>query len=687
MATLNSLRNKSGILLAVIIGIALIAFLLGDLISSGNTLIGSSKMNVGKINGEKISTQEYGELINSLTEVQRITTGQQGVNEEQTEMLKTQAWDITLRERAFVPAASEIGLNVAEDEMVELISGNQGRISPLIAQMFANQQTGMYDPAYLQAFVAQVGQDQTGSMQLFWNYLQDEVEAQQLRAKFADLMQKACYVTKFEAEQSAGLAAKTANLRYVVDRYTSIPDSTVAVTDREIRAYYDKHQEVFRQEDVREIAYVSFEALPSPNDYAEAEKKIHQIATELATATDVQQFVSLNSQIPFDARYHNPSDFSGELATFVATATPDQIYGPVLNGDQWTTARIADVAVLPDSVELRHIALAGTKTQLADSLMKVIQKGGDFVALAASFSEDPQTAQDGGKIGLLDPQTLTPQFAEALQGAKVGETKLVNTGNALHLVQVMRTIGESKKIQIGLITHNIEANEITRADAYAKAGKFATEAKGDFEASVTKDALARRVATFRSDESSVGGLPQSRELVRWAFNGKQGDVSEVMEFGNHFVIAKVADVRAKGVATFEQAKAFAKEQVVLQKKGELLAAKQQGAASLDELAAKLNLQVIEAPEITFQSFMAPEVGFDPAFVGGALAAKTGTLSKPIVGRIGVYGVQPVSESIAAVDPLVEKARLMAEAQQSAFAAAYQAVIEMTDVQDTRYRFY
>lgn len=687
MVTLNTLRNKGGVLLAIVIGVALLAFVLGDMLTSGSTLMNSSKMNVGVVGGEKISTQEYAQAIDELTEVQRITTGREGSTEEENEMIRVQAWDLMIRQKALKPALKDLGLTVSDDEMVGLLSG--ANPSPIIAQMFANPQTGMFEPALLRQFVARVGQDQTGRMQMFWNYLQGEVGDQSLLFKFKNLIDKAAYVTGLEAGQLASLESKTYSVNYLVSRYESIADSTVQVSDAELRKYYDSHKGMFRQEDLRDIEYVTFEALPSPEDYAAAEKTVRELAKELAGAKNVQQFVAMNSHNSSDTRYYKAGEITGELGTFAFSASADQVYGPVLNGDQWTMARIADVQTMPDSIRVSSIVISADQKALADSLSAALQKGGDFAAAAREFSADQQSSAEGGDLGMMDPQTLTPQFAEALKGAAAGTVKTVTTPDAVFILKVTGTKGESQKVQLGVINYNVEASEQTRNEVYGKANKFATAAAaGGFEKAVGDGALAKRVATVGPNDRTVGGMQQSRELARWAFNGKPGEISDVKEFGNNFVIAAITAVREKGTAPFDQVRENVKTLVVREKKGEMLAQKMAGATSVAALATTLGVDTLSNNDINFQGFMAPEVGFDPAFTGGVSGiAKTGVVSKPIVGRIGVYAAEITAERSTPVDAAVEKARLSAEAQQSAFMAAYEAFLNLSDIQDTRYRFY
>lgn len=687
MVTLNTLRNKGGVLLAVVIGVALIAFVLGDMLTSGSTLMNSSKMNVGVIDGEKISTQAYAQTIDELTEVQRITTGREGSTEEENEMIRVQAWDMMIRDKALKPALTALGLTVSNDEMVGLLSG--ANPSPIIAQMFANPQTGMFEPAMLRQFVANVGQDQTGRMQMFWGYLQGEVGDQSLLFKFKNLIDKAAYVTGYEAGQLAALESKTYSVDYLVSRYESIADSTVQVSDEELRKYYKDHKGMFKQEDLRDIEYVTFEALPSADDYAAAEKTVRDMAADFAETKNVQQFVAMNSHNSFDTRYYKPGEITGELGAFAFGEPGNQVYGPVLSGDQWTMARVSDVQVMPDSIRISNIVIPTTQKALADSLVTALQKGGDFAEAAQEYSADPQSGALGGDLGMMDPQALAPQFAEALKGATTGTVKPVTTADAIFILKVTGTKGESRKVQLGVINYNVEASELTRNEVYGKANKFATAASaGGFEKAVNEGALAKRVATVGPNDRTVGGMQQSRELARWAFNGEQGNVSDVKEFGNNFVIATITAVREKGVAPFEQVKDDLKALVVREKKGEMLAQRMTGATSVAALASTLGVDTLSNNDINFQGFMAPEVGFDPAFTGGVSGiGKTGVVSKPIIGRIGVYAAEITAERETPVDVAIEKARLSAEAQQSAFMSAYEAFMNLSDIQDTRYRFY
>lgn len=693
MASLNRLRSKGGVIVAIVIGIALLAFVLGDLLTSGSTLMGNSKMNVGTIEGDKISTFEYAQMIDEMTEIQRITTGQTGSTEEAGAAIREQAWNQIVMDKAFKPAAADAGLTVSEAEMVSLLSGDMDHISPIIAQFrpFLDPQTGMFSPEYLRAFIMQVDEDETGQTRLLWSYLQNEVMNWSLQSKFGYLSNRSAYVTSFEAKKIAELTGKQYDIQFIAERYDDMADSLVKVTDADLKKYYDTHKGMFRQEDSREIEYVTFEALPSQADYAAAETHVAKIAEELAEAANVQQFVSFNSHSPFNPRYYKEGQLTGELGAFAFASTAavgeedHRVYGPVLNGDQWTLARVADIQVIPDSIRLSSIVMEAAQKQTIDSLVQALKGGADFATAALMHSLDQAGALQGGDLDMMDPQTLQPQFALALRGAKKGDVVKIEDGRGIaFILKVTDIVGEARRVQLGIINYNIEPSEFTRNEAHILANQFATKANASgFDKAVTEDALAKRIAQISPNDRTVGGIQQSRELARWAFNGKKGEVSNVMEFENNFVIARISTIRNKGIAPFDQVQESVRQQVLNEKKGELLSEKMKSIQNLDGQE-----NVITAQEVDFNGFMAPEIGFDPSFTGGIAGMKAGqTVSKPIVGRIGVYTVQVNETENNPNDVEIERARLTAEAEQTAFPAAYSAVIELSDVVDTRYRFY
>lgn len=686
MASLQTLRNKGGIIVAVVIGFALLAFVLGDLLTSGSRLFGSDQNNVGEIDGNKITYQAFASELDYLTEIRKTANGGQESNsDEQNEALRNQTWEQFVRKYAFKPSLDKLGLTVSTEEMVQLMGGKH--TSPLLAQMFTNPQTGMFDSQYLANFIANIDADPTGRLQMFWNYLQQEVSDQAQMMKISNLVSKSAYTTSFEAKKIQELESKNYSVRFVASTYAKIADSTIKVTDAEVKDFYTKYPNAFKSEQSRNIEYVVFSAIPSDADRAAADKYVREMAEEFRTNATPMQFATLNSQSPMDTRYYKEGEMSGPLGTFAFEATTDQVFGPEISGDQYTVARISDVKVLPDSVDFSHIALRAGEKATADSLAAVIRKDKNFAEMAAQYSLDTQSAAKGGNMGVADPQTMPEVFAAPLMKAKKDDIIVVETPQSVHVIKVNNVKGESKKVQLAKIQYTIEPSAETRNAAFAQATSFATESQKDFSAAVAAKSLVKRSAALDANDRELSGIRQSREVVRWAYNSNPKDVSKVMEFGDNFVVATLTTINEKGVMPLKAAEGYIKSILIERKKGEMIAAQMAGATSVDDLAAKMALTVIEGQDVNFNTYIAPEVGLDPAFAGGICGMDASKISKPIIGRMAVYAAQITGSVENPVALEVIKARMNAESQRNAFMVAYQAFMDMSKINDFRYKFY
>ena len=290
MVTLNTLRTRGGVIVSIVIGIALLAFLLGDFSSAGN-MMQSRKMRVGEIDGNKIGQLEYAEQVDYLTQVQQMMTGREALSDEEQQQVQNFAWDNLLNKYVLEPGFEDAGLIISDAEQTDMVDGTY--LSPVVTSTFVNPNTGVYDPQMLRAFVSNLDQDATGKASQVWNYMKAQMVKQRVFAKYVNLVSKGMYVTSLEVEQGVQNANNLSNIAYIVKDYASIPDSTVTVSESEVRKYYNDHKRAFRQTASREIEYVVFDVLPSKEDYAAVEKQVNEIATEFAAAENPFQFVEL----------------------------------------------------------------------------------------------------------------------------------------------------------------------------------------------------------------------------------------------------------------------------------------------------------------------------------------------------------------------------------------------------------
>ncbi len=684
MASLQTLRNKGGIIVAIVIAIALLAFLLGDLMTSGSTLLGGGQ-DVGEINGTTITAQQYQAQVHNQTEVLKVSTRTETITKEQSDAIQGQAWEKLVMEYAVSPELNEVGISVGIDEMADLLTGDN--VSPMVQQLFSDPSTGMFDATLVRNFVANLNQDPTGRLQLFWNALQEDVHSQAQVLKFKALVDKATYVTSQQAKFLSTVEGASFDIRMVAEKLSAVADSTIQVSQSDLKAYYDKNQESFERAESRSINYVVFEALPSTRDYAEAAKYMSSLKDEFEVAADVKQFATLNSQEPFDARYYKEGELNGDLGIFAFTATPDAIYSPEISGDEYVLARVSDKKMVADSMNISHILLGLDQRELADSLVNVLAKNpAKYEELAREFSVDQTTSVKGGEIGTLDPQSILAELSAALLDMGKGDIELVTLPTSLHILKVNDVKGVSEKVQLATIKYSVEASENTRAATFNRAANFASSAtQSGFNKVAADSVLSVRNAALAPSQRELQGYADSREVVRWTYSAEPTDVSEVMEFGNSFIVASLARVTPKGVAPLSEVESQVATAVRNLKKADLIAAKFNG--SVDQVAAATGLEVVEGSDVTFTSYIAPEVGFDPSFAGGVAALTAGKTSKPIEGRAAVYLVEVTDVVSNPVSEGMIRERLAAETAQSLFGNVYNEMMERSNITDERYRFF
>ena len=298
MATLNTLRTRGGIIVSVVIGIALLSFLLGDFGNTGAKLMNDRKMKVGTINGEKIGYAEFADKVDVYTKALETMYGSQSLSAEQQENVKNQVWQALIMQYAWEPGFEQSGLQVSENEQIDMVDGSF--ISPVIRTTFTNPNTGTFDPAIVRNFVTQIDKDPTAA--LVWNFIKDQMIQQRYLSKYITLVAKGMYVTDLEVEQGVANSDITNAISYIVKDYSQVADSTIDISQAEVKKYYDAHKNIFRQTASRDIEYVLFDVLPSDSDYVDAEKHINEIAAEFAVSETPLQYATLNSQNPTEKR-------------------------------------------------------------------------------------------------------------------------------------------------------------------------------------------------------------------------------------------------------------------------------------------------------------------------------------------------------------------------------------------------
>jgi peptidyl-prolyl cis-trans isomerase D len=702
MATLEKLRNRAGTLVAVVIGLALLAFILGDLFGSGGSLFTRNQFEIAEISGKSIPFQVYQERVDHISELNKISRRVNALDEQTSENIREEVWNQLVQENLLEPKYRNLGISISPSELFDMVQGRN--LHPIIRQEFGNPQTGEVDLQMVDQFLRNLDADPSGFQRAIWLYLEDIIIRDRKFTKYNNLIVKGLYVTSFQAETSGQERAKRVDFNFIVDRYTSVNDSLISVSSSEISSYYKSNRRNYKQEASRDVEYVVFPILPSSDDFKLAEEWINSIKRDFIAATDPIQFTNLNSDTPFNDKYLKQGELlNEELNQWAFNAKVGDYTEPIFDGESYLIGRIVGIDFMPDSVKARHILIAtNVQSQIeydvakakADSLLQVAKRGGTFARLATEFSDDPGSAMQGGDLGWFPEGVMVKPFNDACFNGKKGDIVLVESQFGFHIIEILDRGNLSKKVQVAILVRNVIPSTRTYQNIYQKASEFAgiNTTNEKFNAAVQEQKLSKRLASnLKELDRRVAGLENPREMIRWAYREKVNAVSPVFEFGDNFVVATLKAVREEGFAPQAQVEQDIRAELEKQKKADFLKSKfSSGIAntnSFDELANNLQLQVQTANRISFSSFSLPAVGFEPAVISASVLANEGEIVGPIVGNTGVFALAVNATNVEEFDQSVETRRLLNLYQSRSMREAYEAIKENAKIVDKRSKFY
>lgn len=672
--------------MTIVIFVALLAFLIGDVFTSGSSLMNSRKMRVGEINGTNI---EYVDFLNEsdyLGNIYQMMWGRDSFSPQEQEVIYNMAWEQLIMENSFKPGFDKLGMTVSESEQVDMVDGVY--LSPVVTTTFVNPSTGLFDPQMMKSFMGQVnGND--GSFAL-WKFLRNQMSQERVMSKYMALVSAGFYANSLEVAHGVKVSNDTFTADVIGKDYYTVPDSLVKVSSSEIKKYYKEHKESFKQGSSRDIEYVVFDVVPSEEDYSEAKSTIDEIAAEFAKSDAPMQYATLNSQKQPDMRYYRQDELSAELGTIAFQGDRSGMYGPVLNGDEYSVSRIADVRMMPDTIGAKHILLLRGDRSKADSLANALRGGADFATLAQQNSLDRSVAQNSGDLGRFTPDQVPAEFTEAALAASVGDIYTVDSPAGLQVVQLTYKSRPVMKAQVATVTYKVDPSAATIQKVYQEASSFVTAVGGTaegFNQAVNDASLSKRTVRIRNTDRTISGLENSKEIVRWAFNGKRGDVSQIMDIDGDYYVASLVDVKDEGYAPFEQAS----EQIskILMNRGKARIIEQEMAGNtLQEAAEAAGVEIKEAENVQWSAFYIPGFGVEPQLIGAITAGTVGTLSAPVEGVSGVYRF--VVTDVQTSDNVTEEServRLDSDALNYINERTMQALTEESDIKDMRVKFF
>lgn len=697
MATLEKIRSKGGVLVAIFVGFALFAFIMMDMMSSGGSLFSGSRMEVANINGNSINIQEFQNKVTEIEEFNKLNQGINSLSEEQVNALRDQVWDQLVSQTILTEKYQEVGLSVSSEELKEMVSGTHIHPAMLQHPLFANPQTGMFDKQQVVNFLIAKNQDVTANF--YWMVFEEQLINDQLFTKYRNLLKKGMYIPTAWKNSELSARNKQVDFDFVVARFTSVPDSAVSVSDSEINAYYKKNKDRFQQEAARNIEYVTFLVEPTEEDRENTLKVITNMMNDFSSPDlNAAQFVNLNSDEQYSDRNHRAVEFSREIEDFVTTAKPGEVYGPYLEDNSYKLTRLIAINQLPDSVNASHILLQGASieeaNQQADSLINLLNKGANFAELARKHSQDQGSAINGGDLDWFPEGVMVKPFNDAAFNGKRGDIVKVETQFGVHIIWIKNQSKLSPKYQVATLVRNINYSSKTYQQVYSEATRFASinNSVDKFNQAIADENLTKRFGrNIRRNDLLVSNLESSRDLVKWAYDASVGALSPVFEFGDQFVVAHLVSAVNEGTTPLAEVRTLIERELINDKKADYLIAKYNQAisesGSLDAIASTMDATVQTASDINYSSFQVPGAGVEPALVALAVYAPANEISSPIRGVNGVYVVKV--NSVEERDVVAESVEMEIE-QASSMKVDYQLMDILTrkaDIVDKRYVFY
>ena len=698
MAALETIRQKFGIGASIIIAIGLLLFLVNpsDIIQAVQSA--SSKYDVGKINGKSVSYTDFEQEVKKFSEISEMMTGTSSSSEQQQKQIREVAWQNLLEQNLFIPAARKAGINVGEDEIMDLTFGES--ISPVIASnRYFLDENGNFSIDRLRDFVQQVSDDESGRGQLLWNYLQNTISSTQYSSKYTSLFNASSFQNALQEEKNIAENNTTADVRFVLSPFSFATDSTVVVSDKEIKEFYKNHRDFFKQNASRDIEYAVYEVVPSKEDISAQNEEFVRLYDDFAGTDNVRAFLQRNSDRQYTDRWYKAGELNSvnrDVEAFVAANNAGT--SPVIrSGNTFLAARIMDNAMLPDSVYVRHIMLQGADADhLADSLLTVLNNKGSFSNLVALYSVDKGSAADDelGNIGWLTQNVLQylPAGFEGAFTAPVGKPYVLKTAIGTHVVEVTKATRPVAKKQVAIFEKEALASKETFNKFYNDANRLATLAAGkysSYKAACDSIGIYSRALTINEGTDTYGAIDHAKEVTRWAFDNKPGKASNIITVNNnYFFVVAVKEAHKEGFADVNEVAQSIRNELYQEKyaaKREAEVAEQiAGLTDLDAIAEKLGTTVSTQSDVAFSSLASRSV--DPKFLGAIASAKEGVISGPVAGYQGVYVFEVTGRNTGSF--YTEDDARTAQQRLNTYAAQMLMPVMMEkDVKDNRSRFY
>ena len=709
MATLQKIRSK-GPLLVIVVGLALFAFIAGAAWKAIQPHQG--RQDVGEINGETLSAQEYQELLDEYTEVIKLSQRVNALNDEQLTYAKDQVWQSYVNNKLIEAEAEKLGLSVSDAEIQAII--DEGSHPLLMQTPFRNPQTGAFDKDMLKKFLvdyANLANSQVPAqyaeyyqqMGLFWDFIEKNLKQSLLAEKYQNLLAKSLISNPVSAEDAFAARTQQTDVLLAAIPFSSVADSTITVSNDEIKALYKERKETYKQNiETRNIKYIDVLVTPSEQDRTDVLNEVTEYANQMAETTDMAAFIrTTGSVVPFTGIAINKAAYPSDIATRIDSVKLNEVYGPYYNqvDDSYNAMMVMAKESLADSVQYRQIQVyaetAEKTAALADSIYTALRGGADFAEMAQKYGQTGESAwltalsYEGAT---LDADNM--KYIQTILKSNKNELTNLQIGQVNVILQVLDKKAVKEKYQVAVVKRPVEFSKETYNKAYNDFSQFVAQ-------NTTLDKLVENAeesgyrllerVDFRSNEHMVGGVKNTREALKWVFEANEGEVSPLYECGdnNHMMVVALEKINPVGYRNINTVADMLRLEILKDKKAEKILATLNG-ASIDQVKAMENAVSDTVKHITFSAPAYVSVTYASEPVLGAFANKSevNKVSAPIKGNNAIYVLQTINKENNAEEFDAKQEENALATMAGRYASSFiNDLYEKANVKDNRYLYF
>ncbi len=712
MSIIQTIRDRGAVIVIVVIALSLIGFILMDSKSgTGQLFGGTNTTTLGTVDGQDITYDEFNASVKQL-EQQYPNSGA-----DQRNQIMHNVWDQMVAEKIVDKQFKYLGLTFTAKEMSSVMFSNDA--PQQLKQAFTNQETGQYDVEQAKQWWAQMKKNKNKEQrEVLVQQVIDPMRLNSLYTKYTSMIAGSIYEPKWLDAKRAEETAKYATLSYVAIPYSSISDSTIKVTDGDIEDYISKHGNQYKQEAGRRISYVVFNANPNQGDSLRIKETLSSLKQEMAADSgNIKAFLGRNSStMQFFEGYVPKSTLQIPDTDSLIDLPDGGVYGPYIDQQSFVLAKKIDTKILPDSIKMRHILIGTVDRQsgqqllpdsvahnLADSISTAIRNGANFDSLEAKYSTDQVAHNDQGVMTFdlmtIQSDNFASEFGDFLLNENGENKKVLKTEFGWHYIEILDKKNPQPAYKIAYLAREIVPSDETINTANAAATKLSGQARDvqAFDKYISANGLNKISfpGIVKENDFQLGGLQDARPVIRWAFDAKEGAVSEPFSLKDQFVVASVDKIVKEGEPDVQTARPLVESTVRNEKKAQEIKKKLGKVTSLEAAAKAFNQQVLTTSgdsTLTFQAMIVNGIGNEPKVVGTAFNKTYQTkVSPPIAGNTGVYLIKVdgmAEKSAGTDDPLAQqKNSEFSRNQQVALGQSFNSLKKMAKIKDKRSKFF